>query len=147
MFKTSVAARVVSFAVLIALLLASFPTAAEAAKSSHRGLEAKWSKLVDRYNRQSITHNNVHQWVDQWMIDNSSASRSKKADLRKYLAMADTAWSSATVIAMQHRGFDSNGKVVDKAAAQQSLKDLARALQRYTGAMKNLKARIHLSAK
>jgi len=43
-------------------------------------------------------------------------------------------------IAMRHNGFDANGNVVDKAAAQQSVKDLSRALQRYTKAIKNLKA-------
>jgi hypothetical protein len=141
MCKTSVATKVISFAVLVALLLVSFPTAA-AAKTGNQGLEKKWAKLVDRYDRQSITHNTSRRWVDVWMNANRKASHSKKAELLSDLAKSDTAWASATIIAMQHRGFDANGKVVDKAAAQQSLKDLAGALQHYAMAIKNLKAHI-----
>jgi predicted component of type VI protein secretion system len=143
MFKTSVATRVISVAVLITLLLASFPTAASAARTNNRGLETKWARLVDRYYRQSISHNSAHRWVDLWMNANRRAPHSQKAELLSNLAKSDSAWASATVIAMQHRGFDANGNVVDKAAAQQSIKDLARALQHYAGSIKNLKTRIH----
>ena len=142
MFKTSVAARVVSFAVLIALLFASFPTVAGAAKTGNHGLETKWAKLVDRYYRQAVTHNGAHRWVDLWMSLHRKAPHSDKADLRKDLMTADTAWASATVIVNRHNGFDAQGNVVDKAAAQQSIKDLSRALQRYGGAIRSLKAHI-----
>jgi hypothetical protein len=142
MFKTSVATRVISFAFLIALLLASFPTAATAAKTGDKGLEAKWAKLVAVYNRQSHIHNNAPNWVAQWLEDNPKASKSKKADLQKSLAKSNAAWAPVPFIVARHNGFDAQGNVVDKAAARQSVKDLSRALQRYAGAMKNLRALI-----
>ena len=143
MFKTSFITRAISLSVLITLLLASFPTAASAAKTNNRGLEAKWAKLVERYNRLAITHNSSQRWVQQWMSDNRRAPASKKAEIRTDLAKSNAAWAAATSIAIGHRGFDANGNVIDKAAAQQSIKDLAKALQRYTGSAKDLKRLIH----
>ena len=143
MFKTSVATRVISFAVLITLLLASFPTAAGAAKTNNQGLERKWAKLVDSYDRQTITHNNAHRWVEQWMNDHRKAPHSQKAELQSTLTSSNNAWAPATIIVMRHNGFDAKGNVIDKAAAQQSIKELAKALQRYTGSAKDLKQLIH----
>ena len=139
MFKTSVATRVISLAVLLTLLLASFPTAVGTAKTNNPGLERKWAKLVTLYKRQAQIHNSAPRWVE-WTTNNSSASKSKKAELWKSLTTSNTVWAPVPSIAMRHNGFDANGNVVDKAAAQQSVKDLSRALQRYTKAIKNLKA-------
>ncbi len=144
MFKTSVATRVISFAVLIALLLASFPTAVGAAKSNNRGLETKWAKLVAVYNRQSIIHDGAPRWVQQWLNDHRRAPASKKAELRTDLAKSNTAWAPVLSIVLSHNGFDANGNVVDKVAARQSVKALSKALQRYAGSMKHLKALIRL---
>jgi hypothetical protein len=77
------------------------------------------------------------------MSDNRRAPASKKAEIRTDLAKSNAAWAAATSIAIGHRGFDANGNVIDKAAAQQSIKDLAKALQRYTGSAKDLKKLIH----
>ena len=140
MFKTSVATRVISFAVLVTLLLASFPTAVAAAKDNNRGLEAKWAKLIDVYNRQSITHNSVPRWVTQWLSDHKKIPARKKAQIQKDLAKSNAAWAPVPSIVMRHNGFDAQGNVVDKAAARQSVKDLSRALQRYNASIKNLKA-------
>ncbi|HEX6032813.1 MAG TPA: hypothetical protein VFY83_00215 [Anaerolineales bacterium] len=140
MFKISFATRVISFAVLITLLLASFPTAVAAAKDNNRGLEAKWAKLVDIYNRQSTIHNSAPRWVAQWMSDHRRAPARKKAELQKDLAISNEAWAPVPSIVMRHNGFDTQGNVVDKAAARQSVKDLSKALQRYKASIKNLKA-------
>jgi hypothetical protein len=140
MFKTSVATRVISFAVLITLLLGSFPTAVAAAKANNRGLEAKWAKLIDIYNRQSTTHNSAPRWVAHWMSDHGKAPARKKAELQKDLAISNAAWAPVPSIVMRHNGFDAQGNVVDKAAARQSVKDLSKALQRYSASIKNLKA-------
>ena len=139
MSKTSVATRVISFAVLLTFLLASFPTAASAAKTNNQGLETKWAKLVDLYKRQSQIHNSAPRWVE-WTTNNSSASKSKRAELQKSLTTSNTAWAPVPSIVMRHNGFDANGNVVDKAAARQSVKDLSKALQRYNASIKNLKA-------
>ena len=140
MFKTSVATRVISLAVLIILLLASFPTAVAAAKDNNRGLEAKWAKLIDLYDRQSIIHNSAPRWVAQWMSDHRKAPARKKAELQKDLARSNEAWAQVPSIVMRHNGFDAQGNVVDKAAARQSVKDLSRALQRYNASLKKLRA-------
>jgi hypothetical protein len=143
MFKTPVTTRVISFAVLIAILLVSFPTAAAgAAKTNNRGLEAKWARLVDVYHRQSLIHDGAPRWVGQWLSDHRRAPASQKAELQSNLAKSNTAWAPVPFIVMRHNGFDANGNVVDKVAAQQSIKDLSRALQRYATSMKNLKALI-----
>jgi hypothetical protein len=140
MFKTSIATRVISFAVLVTLLLGSFPTAVAAAKGNNRGLEAKWAKLVVLYKRQSQIHNSAPRWVAQWMSDHGKAPARKKAELQKDLATSNAAWAPVPSIFLTHNGFDAQGNVVDKAAARQSVKDLSRALQRYNASIKNLKA-------
>ena len=139
MFKTYVAKRVISFAVLVTFLFASFPTAVAAAKGNNRGLEVKWAKLVDLYKRQAQVHNSAPRWVE-WTTDNSGASKSKKAELQKDLATSNAAWAPVPSIALSHNGFDAQGNVVNKAAARQSVKDLSKALQRYNGSIKKLKA-------
>ena len=140
MIKTSVATRVISFAVLITFLLASFPTAVAAAKDNNRGLEAKWAKLIDVYNRQSIIHNSAPRWVARWLSDHKKAPARKKAELQKDLANSNAAWAPVPSIVFSHNGFDAQGNVVDKAAARQSVKDLSRALQRYKASIKSLNA-------
>ena len=139
MFKTSVATRVISFAVLLTLLLASFPTAAAAAKEN-KGLEAKWAKLIDNYNRQSVFHNSAPRWVAQWLSDHKKAPARQKAEIQKDLARSNEAWGPVPSIVMSHSGFDGQGHVVDRAAAKQSVKDLSKALQRYNASLKKLKA-------
>ena len=139
MFKTSVTTRVISFAVVITILLASFPTATVAAKES-KGLEAKWAKLVDVYNRQSLIHEGTNRSVQQWLSDNRRAPAKKRAALQSELAKSNAAWAPVPFIVARHNGFDAQGNVVDKAAAQQSIKDLSQALKRYNGSIKNLKS-------
>ena len=146
MSKISVATKVISFAVLITLLLASFSTAAAAPEENNRGLEAKWAKLVDIYNRQAIIHNSAPRWVELWLTEHgnnhSKAFRSKSAELRKDLAISNAAWAPVPFIVARHNGFDAQGNVVDKAAARQSIKDLSQALKRYQASIKDLKALI-----
>ena len=143
MFKTSVATRVISFTVLITLLLASFPTAVAAAKSNDQGLERKWGRLVDSYYRQTITHNSAPRWVEQSISYHRRAPNSKKAELLRALATSNAAWAPVAIIAQRHNGFDANGRVIDKAAAQQSINDLAKAIQRYNGSVRNLRTLLH----
>jgi hypothetical protein len=147
MFKTSLASRMISFAVLISLLFATFPTVTGVAKTNNQGLERKWAKLVDVYKRQSVIQSGAPRWVEQWLSDHRRAPASKKAELRKDLAKSNAAWAPVPVIVMRHNGFDANGNVVDKAAARQSVKDLSNALQHYSSSMKNLRALIRLYAK
>ena len=140
MFKTSLATRVISFAVLFALLLSSVPVPVAAATDNNRGLEAKWAKLIVLYNRHSTLHNNAPRWVALWMREHKEASERKKDQVRKDLASSNAAWAPVASIVVRHNGFDAQGNVVDKAAARDSVKDLSRALQRYKASLKKLKA-------
>jgi len=144
MFKTSVATRVISFAVLIAILLASFPSPVAAAKENSRGLEAKWAKLVGMYNRQSLIHDSTNRRVAQWMIDNRRIGARKKAEVQKDLEKVNAAWAPVHSIVLSHNGFDAQGNVIDKAAARQSVKELSKALKRFVASTKNLKALMSL---
>lgn len=143
MSKTSVVTKLISFAVMIALLIASFPTMNVVAKGNNQGLESKWSQLIDNYNRQSSAHNGVHKWVDHWLIQNKNASESRKSEIMKHLVICNSAIASAGTIVSKHSGFDSNGKVIDKGLAQKSVKDLAFYLRQHAGSINNLKAHIH----
>jgi hypothetical protein len=130
----------ISFAVLIAFLFATFPTAVAAAKDNNKGLEAKWAKLIDAYNRQSVFHNSAPRWVAQWLSDHKKAPARQKTEIQKDLARSNEAWAPVPSIVVTHNGFDAQGHVVDRAAAKQSVKDLSRALQRYSASLKKLKA-------
>jgi hypothetical protein len=143
MSKTSIATRVISFAVLITLLLASFPTASVVAKGNNQGLETKWDQLVKSYNRQAVTHNSAHRWAENWLNDNRNSSDAKKAEIERHLNICNTALASATAIVLKHNGFDAKGRVVDKAAAQKSVKDLAQNLQLHAASIRNLNKHVN----
>jgi hypothetical protein len=143
MFKISVATRVISFAVLITLLFASFATIGALAKGNNQGLESKWEQLVDSYNRQSMTHNSAHHWAEVWLKNNPDVSASKKAAVERHLTICNTALAKATAIVSKHNGFDSSGKVVDKAAAQKSAKDLTLVLQQHAASIRRLDAHVN----
>jgi hypothetical protein len=125
------------------LLLASFATTGALAKGNNQGLESKWEQLVDSYNRQSMTHNSAHHWAEVWLKNNPDASESKKAAVEKHLTVCNSALATATTIVIKHNGFDSSGKVVDKAAAKKSAKDLALALQTHAASIRRLDAHVN----
>ena len=139
MFKTSLATRVISLAVLIAFVLSSLPVPVAAATDNNRGLEAKWAKLIVLYNRHSILHNNAPRWVALWMREHKEAPARKKDRVQKDLASSNAAWAPVPSIVIRHNGFDAEGNVIDKAAARESVKDLSKALQRYKTSLKKLK--------
>ena len=142
MSKTSVS-KLISIAVLMALLLASFSTIGVVAKGNTSGLESKWDQLVGNYNRQIVAHNSAHHWAEAWLMDNKDATSSSKAKIQKHLDICNSALAGATAIVMKHEGFDSKGKVVDKAAAQKSVKDLNLLLLKHAASIKNLSAHVN----
>ena len=127
----------------MALLLASFSTISVVAKGNTQGLEEKWDQLVANYNRQSLTHDNAHHWADVWLMKNKDASAADKAKIQKHLEICNSALAGATSIVMKHEGFDSGGKVVDKAAAQKSVKDLNKLLLLHAASVRNLSAHVN----
>jgi hypothetical protein len=141
MFKTTVMYRATVFAILIALMMASLPTASVVAKDTNTGLEDKWSQLVTGYNTQNANHASVHKWVDHWMI---KARESRKAEVLKHLQICNSSIIAAGIVVSKHAGFDAKGTLVDRAAAIKSIKDLTYYLRLHAGSVKNLKAHINV---
>jgi len=143
MLKMSLFAKVTVFAVLIALLFASFPTTSVVAKGNNQGLEDKWSQLVTNYDRQSSHHNSIHKWVDHWLKTQKKDSISDRGDVQKYLTICNSAIMSAGAIVAKHAGFDTEGNVIDRGAARKSIKDLSYYLRQHAGSIKNLDAYVN----
>lgn len=128
------------FAILIALALASFPTSGVLAKDAKLGkLETKWEQLVDRYNVQTINHDSVHKMTTNWLKTAKNPSASEKAEVYKHLAICNSALAAAQQIVSNHAGFDRSGKVIDRALANTSIKQLANYLQQHANSVKHLK--------
>lgn len=138
----SLLARCTIVTVLVALVLSSFPTVNVLAKGNNQGLEDKWDQLVTNYARQSIRHNSVHKWADHWFKTTDTTS-SEKAEVTRYLTVCDSAIASAGTIAAKQAGFDAGGNVIDRGAAQKSIKDLAYYLQQHAGSVKKLEEDIN----
>jgi hypothetical protein len=140
MSKMSVLAKGTIFAILIALVLSSFPTASVLARGNTTNLEKKWDQLVTTFNRQSMTHNSVHKWVDNWLKTHKNAS--ERAEVRKHLSICNSAIASAQEVVWSRAGFNADGKVIDKALARKSIKDLSYYLRQHAGSVKNLQEHI-----
>src|SRR5687768_13906148 len=138
MSKMSVLAKGTILAILIALVLSSFPTTSVFAGSNTKNLEDKWDQLVTNFNRQSLTHNGAHKWVENWLKTHKNASTSEKAEVSKHLSACNSALMSAQVIVSSRAGFDAKGKVIDRALAIKSIKDLAYYLRQHSGSVKNI---------
>ena len=142
MSKMSVFTKAISFAVLIALVLASLPTVSVVAKGNTQGLEAKWNQLVDNYTRQSSNHDSAHRWVDHWLKTHKKASLSEKNEIQKHLSICNSAIIAAGSIVSKHAGFDAKGNVIDRGAARKSIKDLSYYLRQHIGSIKNLQGHL-----
>lgn len=136
MSKMSVLAKGIILAILIALVLSSFPTANVLAGSNTKDLEDKWDQLVTNYNKQSLTHNGAHRWVENWLKTHKNAS--ERVEVKKHLSICNSALMSAQVIVSSRAGFDAKGKVIDRALALKSIKDLGYYLRQHAGSVKNL---------
>ena len=131
--------KVSLFTIIVVLVLASLPTANVLARGNNEALEAKWDQLVTNFDRQSLTHNSVHNWVEHWLKTEKKASPSARAEIQKHLSICNSAFWGAQVIVARHAGFDSNGKVVDRVLAIKSIKDLAYYLRQHAGSVKSLR--------
>lgn len=143
MSRMSIVAKATVFAILFALVFASFPTASVMAKETNQGLEDKWSQLVDNYYRQSSNHNSAHKWADHWLKTHKKASDSKTTNVEKHLNICNSAIMAAGAIVSQHAGFDAKGNVIDRGAARKSIKDLSYYLRQHAGSIKNLNEHIN----
>ena len=126
-------------AVLLALMLASFPVSSVFAKGPIvDNMEIKWDQLVQRYNTQSFTHERTHKVVADFIKTTKHLKAADKAELDKHLAICNSALATAKTIVTNHPGFDAKGNVIDTTVAQKTLNTLADALQRHIGSINNL---------
>jgi hypothetical protein len=140
MSKMPVVSKVIALAVVVALVLAALPTVSvyAGATDPNTKLEAKWEQLVENYNRQSLTHKSAHNWADVWFKDHKDATASQKAKIQRHLDICNSALATAQSIVSVHAGFDMKGKVVDRASAITSIKQLGFYLRQHAGSVKNL---------
>ena len=141
--KMSVFSKAITFAILIALVLASFPMTSVVAKGNNELLEKKWDQLVTNFNTQSSNHIGAHKWVDHWLTTHKKASVSDKAEVQKHLAICNSAILSAGTIVSKHAGFDAKGNIIDKASAIKSIDRLSYFLRQHAGSVKNLNEHIN----
>ena len=126
-------------AILIALVLASFPMSGVFAKDDDaKALESKWDQLVDRYGDQFFLHGKIHKTFENWLSTHKNASASDKAAIQNHLDVCNSALASAGALVKAHPGFDSSGNVIDRAAARTTLMRLANYLQQHAGSVKSM---------
>jgi hypothetical protein len=143
MSKVSIATRLISIAILMALMLAAFPATSAIAITNDQGLATKWDQLVSSYNRQSITHNSAHHWAEVWLMKNKDASAADKTEIQRHLNICNSALATATAVVTKHEGFNAKGEVVDKAAAKNSIQKLNQALLLHAASIRHLKGHVN----
>jgi hypothetical protein len=135
--------KVTVFALLFAVILASFPTnsvfAATPVKDPIAKLEAKWDDLVERYDTQKMGHLQAHKMADNWLKKEKKATVSQKAEVERHLALCNSSLKSAEVLIAKHAGFDRDGRVIDRVLARKTVVQLANYLNLHARSFKDLK--------
>lgn len=135
--------KIAVFALLLAVVLASFPAnSALAAGPTTEKLEKKWDQLLQSYENQSFAHQSVHHWVENWLKTHKDAKTADKAEVQKHLDICNSALESAKIVVTNHAGFDKSGKVIDRAIAIKTINTLANYLQQHAGSVRNLKGHV-----
>ena len=138
--KKTVIWKATVIAVVLALMLATLPTVSVfAANDSNKNIEKKWDAAVSAYERQAMNHKSAHNLADNILKTAKNIKASEKAEVERHLATCNTALYSAQAVVTAHRGFDANGKVLDRALAIESIKLLNKYVQQHAAAVKNIK--------
>lgn len=132
--------KVVVLALLIAVVMATFPTTGVFAKSPvYDQLEKKWEELGNGYKTQMINHEKTHKLVDNYLATHKKATTTQKNELDKHLTICNSSLDQAKAIIDKHAGFDAKGKVTDLAVAKKTVSQLAELLIRHAASVKNIK--------
>ena len=102
-------------------------------------LEAKWDKLVARYDTQYQNHLRVHKMVDKWLKPGHDVTVSDQTEVQKHLALCNSSLKSAQTLIANHAGFDSSGKVINRTIARKTIVQLGNALQLHAKSFIGLK--------
>jgi hypothetical protein len=131
--------KIAVLALLLAVVMASFPTSGVLAKDEIADkLEKKWDQLVESYKTQNYKHEQAHQLVENYLKTHKNIKAADKAELEKHLAVCNSSLDEAKAIVDKHPGFDAKGNVIDRAVARTTLQKLANYLQQHKGSVKNL---------
>jgi hypothetical protein len=132
--------KVAVLALLIAVVMATFPTTGVFAKSPvYDQLENKWEELGKGYTTQMINHGKIHKMVDNYLATHKKATTAQKNELEKHLTICNSSLDQAKAIIEKRAGFDAKGKVTDLALAKKTVTQLAELLTRHAGSVKNIK--------
>lgn len=124
--------KVFAFGILIALVLASFPTLGVLAGGpgpSVVKMEADWDKYVTAVDKIAFTHSKADFIAEEWLGDHKDASARNKTALQNALTGYHQNLDAAKAIIQKHDGFDAKGNVIEVAAASKSLKHLGQHLE------------------
>jgi hypothetical protein len=119
--------KVFVIGILVALVLASFPTLGVLAKDQgqREKLEAKWDAYESQVKKMSALHNRMDSRSEDWLKDHKDATARNKIQLDNALLAYHQNLDAAKAILQQRDGFDAKGKVTDIVAASKSVKHLA----------------------
>lgn len=133
--------KATAIAVVIALVLATLPTVSVfAANESNKNIEKRWDAAVSAFDRQVMAHHSAHKIAENFLATvNKAVKASEKAEVERHLAVCNTTLYSAQAVVTAHRGFDANGKVMDRALAIASIKLLNKYVQQHAASIKNIK--------
>jgi hypothetical protein len=142
--KRTVIWKATAIAVVIALVLATLPTVSVfAANETNKKIEDRWDKAVGAYERQAMNHKAAHNMAENFLATVKKAVKaSERAEVERHLATCNTALYAAQAVVSAHRGFDSAGKVIDRAQALESIKLLNQYVHQHAAAVKNIKEHV-----
>jgi hypothetical protein len=119
--------KVFVFGILIALVLASFPTLGVLAGGPEARvvkMEANWDQYVTAVKKIAFTHVKVDFIAKEWLADHPKTPDRNKFAVETARAGFHQNLDAAQAIIAQHSGFDAKGKVIEVAAASKSVKHL-----------------------
>lgn len=131
---------VASFAIIIALVLATIPAVNVAAGDDRdTNLKKEWDAAISSFHAQEVLHPKAHHMVDTWLKKHKDASSSEKSHLTGHLDVCNSVMSGGVSLIYSHPGFDSSGKVTDRQLAQDSIKQLRAYVSRHSGTVSAIK--------
>lgn len=118
--------KVSVFAMLIAIVLASFPSVGAQAAGGEQAkkLEAKWSQYVKSVNRMTFLHDKIDVKAAKWLKEHKHAQEHTRYQIANHLDAYHANLDAAKAIVQAHEGFNAKGKVVDIGAADKTVKHL-----------------------
>lgn len=133
--------KVSAFAMLIAIVLASFPSVGVQAAGGEKAkkLEAKWSQYVKHVNEIAYMHDEIDTRAAKWLKEHKDAPGEIKTLVANHLKSYHTNLDAAKAIIQAREGFNAKGKVVDLGAADKTIKHLGEHIALLGAAWRGLK--------